>query len=166
MRIMKFHMWIEWFLAKCMELRFLKKCPCCFKLEAPMCSIGQLCISHKSKRGSFRLNQLSFEPFHGSFQSKMLTNMLKHYTFDTKKLTIWELPARNWKNIKFRQMHENHRILRYNIRSCQFWLFSWSFVLKRTEKFKNASRFKHLRANNLELRAGNSRRKKVVELWT
>jgi hypothetical protein len=85
-----------------------------------MLLIGQLPILHESKRGSFRLKQLPFEPFHGSFQLKIVTNAVKHYTFDTEKLTIWELPTRNWKNIKFQQNYENHRILRYKIRSCQF----------------------------------------------
>ncbi len=54
---------------------------------------------------------------------------------------------------------QNHQFLRWKIRSLDFWPFSWSFALKRAEKFKNTSCFKHLRTQ----KCGASNSKKIVQ---
>ena len=89
-----FHTFASWFLTKRVEHRFLKTCYFCFKFEAPTLLLVSHCLLCETNHGSSRLKEQTFKRSHGSFQPKTFTNTVKHYTFDTKSLTFWELPTR------------------------------------------------------------------------
>jgi len=87
------------------------------------------CLLRETNHGSSRAKELTFKRSPGSFQLKTLTNTVKHYTFDTKSLTFWELPTRNQKNIDFWWISHNHQFLRWIIKPLDFGPFPWSLVL-------------------------------------
>ena len=57
------------------------------------------------------------------------TNTINLDTFDKKSLTFVEPLTRNLKITEFRQIVQNYRVLRWTLKSCEFWQFSWSLIL-------------------------------------